>query len=217
MAEVKKAPETSKVPVPEANSGDNVAVPPKNSGGGGGNKKTLVIVLIVVFVVFVLPGFVLAGSLWWWGRGHNADKLAESIIESSTGGKVDVNSSDGTYSVKSSDGSYEISSSEKLPTNFPDSVPLYDGQDITSSSRTSSDSNSSWTVGATTNDSVAKVESFFKDEFSGWVNEGEFSVNGTTTTSYKKGNFSVVLTVGEDSSDSSMTSITYIVSEDKSQ
>ena len=213
MAEpTKKAPETSKEPVQSA---DHVVVPPKKGGsGGGGNKKTLVIVLVVVFVVFVLPGFVLAGSLWWWGRGNNADNLAESIIESSTGGKVDIDSSDGSYTVKTGDGSYSASSSNDLPKNFPDGVPLYNDQTITGSSSSSSDTYSSWTVVATSEDSVSKVGDYLTDKYSSWTNEGEYTVNGTTTTSYKKGNMTATITVGEDSSDTSKTSISYLISED---
>lgn len=191
-----------------------VAVPPKKSGG---NNKTLVIVLIVVFVVFILPGFVLAGSLWWWGRGNNASKLAESIIENSTGNKVDVDSESGDYTIKSGDGTYELTSSGELPDNFPSDVPLYDDQDITGSYRSSSEGVSSWSVTAETEDSVAKVGDFFDDEFSSWDNQGEFSASGTTTTVYKKGNLSATVSVGESSQGGGKTSISYLVSEDSTE
>ncbi|MEK7471889.1 MAG: hypothetical protein AAB624_01445 [Patescibacteria group bacterium] len=210
MAEAKKSTETTKAPVAEH---AGVAVPPKKSGG---NNKTLVIVLIVVFVVFILPGFVLAGSLWWWGRGDNASKLAESIIESSTGGDVDINSDDGEFSVTSDDGTYEISSSAELPENFPEGIPLYDDMDITGSSRSSSNDVSSWTVSAETGDSISQVGDFFDEEFASWDNQAEYSSNGTTTTVYKKGNLTVTVTVGEHSTDEDKTSISYIVSEDNS-
>jgi len=204
----KKASETSKASKAEQ---DSVAVPPRKSGG---NNKTLVIVLILVFVVFVLPGFVIAGSFWWWGRGNNASKLTESIIENATGGKVDVDSKSGDYTVKSSDGTYELTSSGKLPENFPDEVPLYGDQDITGSYRSSNDNASSWSVVAETKDSVSRVDDFFDEEFSSWDNQGEYASNDTTTTIYKKGNLSVTVSVGPKTNDAGKTSISYLASED---
>lgn len=208
MADKKKVTESSKTPVSDH---AGVEVPPKKTGG---NNKTLVIVLVVVFVVFILPGFILAGSLWWWGRGNNASNLAESIIESSTGGKVDVDSESGEYTVKSEDGTYELSSSADLPENFPDEIPLYDDQDITGSYRSSSDNISSWSITAETEDSVNRVGDFFDEEFESWDNQGEYSSNGTTTTIYKKGNLSATITVGEKSGNADTTSISYLVTED---
>lgn len=189
-----------------------VEVPPKKSGG---SNKTLVIVLVIVFVVFVLPGMVIGGAIWWFGRGKNAENLAESIIESSTGSDVDIDSKTGEYSIKSDDGSAELSTSEELPDNFPSEVPLYKSQTITSSYRTSSTSSDAWSVVAESNDSVSKVEDYLEDKFSDWTNKGEYSVNGTTTTTYEKGEFSVSLTVGEQSGDTGKTSISYLVTKTK--
>lgn len=188
---------------------DMVAVPPKKSGG---NNKTLVIVLVVVFVVLVLPGLVIGGAIWWFGR-NGTDKVAENIIESATGSDVDIDSSNGSYTIKSGDGSAELSSSAKLPDNFPSDVPLYGNQTITSSYRSSSDGDSYWSVSATTSDKQSDVESDLKDQFTDWTSGGEYSVNDSTTTVYEMGDLTVTLTVAPDSSDSSLTSITYMVTE----
>lgn len=196
MAKSSKATETQ-----------GVAVPPKKSGG---NKKALVIVLVVVLL---LPALAIGGVVVWL-RGRGADNIAESLVESATGGDVDINSDDGDFSVKSGDGSYEISSSADLPDNFPDGVPLYDDQDITGSYRSSGEDVSSWSITAETKDSVSRVGDFFDEEFASWENQGEYSASGTTTTIYKKGDLSATVSVGKSSTDDSKTSISYLVSED---
>lgn len=205
----KKVPETAHHSEPEK----TVAVPPKKTGG---SNKTLIIVLVIVFVVFILPGIVIGGAIWWFGRGDGAEKLAESIVENATGSDVDIDSNDGSYSIKTDDGSYESSVGEDLPENFPDEVELYNRQTVTGSYRSSTDSGSSWSVNAESNDSVSKVSDYLDDKYSSWDNKGEYSVNGTTTTIYEKGSLRVSITVGEDSGDSSKTSITYVVTEDTS-
>lgn len=186
-----------------------VAVPPPKKG----NNKALIIVLIVVFFVFVLPGLLIGGAIWWFARDDGGDKLTEAIVENISGENVDINSEDGSFSVKSDDGSFTYGT-EELPEGFPSNIPLYEGQKLTSSYRSSTDSGNTWSVTAETNDSVDKVDDYFDEKFTGWTNEGEFAANGTTSTTYRQGTLSVSLTIGKNVS-GDKTNISYLVSEDK--
>ena len=57
-----------------------------------------------------------------------ADSLIEQLVESQTGGEVQVDrDGDGGYSIKTQDGSVSIGSSAELPDDFPDEHPLPNG------------------------------------------------------------------------------------------
>ena len=78
------------------------------------SNKTLWIVLGVILVLFVvIPGILLtAGGLFIKNRLNDeksGERLAESLVERASGGKVDVDAGkDGNFSVKSKDGDSSV-------------------------------------------------------------------------------------------------------------
>ncbi len=95
--------------------------------------------------------------------------IAKKAVEGATGVKVDENGD--SVTVKGTDGSEStISSGEgKLAEDFPDSVPVYDG-DIVDSTVIHTGDVSQWTASISTGDAVDDVKSFYAERLAaeGW-------------------------------------------------
>lgn len=95
--------------------------------------------------------------------------IAKKAVEGATGVKVDNNGD--SVTIKGDDGSEStISTADgKLADDFPDPVPVYDG-DITDSTVFSNGGVSQWTANLTTSDSIDDVKAFYEQrlEAEGW-------------------------------------------------
>lgn len=205
MAEEQHPPENNNQPPEEGAK----AVPPKKSG----SNKTLMIVLIVVLVLFLLPGLLIGAGVFWLSRGNNVDKLAENLIESSTGAEVDFNSNDGSFTIENEDGSFAMATGESLPDGFPESLALYEPQTITASwSQNDTDNGtSSWFVSANTDASAGDVASFVTEAYqTGWESVSSSTFNDTRSYTYQNDSYDVSITLSP--SDEAVTTINYIVS-----
>lgn len=169
------------------------------------NNKVLVIVLIVIGVMVVLgiASTFLIGSL--------LKKGGEKIIEEATGTNITVDEK-GVSKVETKDGNYSASNEQKLPSDFPTSIPLYPNQKITGSFKQKTSSGNSWQVTTETSDEISKVVSNVKDAYSKspWVSEAEVESDGSYTLSYAKTEYKVTVYITDNSS-MNMTSLTYTV------
>jgi len=97
----------------------------------GGNKVLVIVIIIVVaLVALVIGGYFVSQYL--------ARKTAENMVNSLTGGKVNVDT--GNDSFKLSDGNTTISGNQNMtwPTDLPSGAPKYSGGKIVSVSSTKS-------------------------------------------------------------------------------
>lgn len=170
------------------------------------SNKTLAIVLSVVGALAVLGllGTLLAGA------------VVKNIFESATGTKLETNA-DGTATITSKDGSGSFSTEQKLPTDFPSTVPLYSGQKIISNSKVKNESDTSWTVSAEiSNDgpsaAAAKAKSLYEGK--GWSLDSESETSGAFWLYFKKDKLEVNLYL---SAVEGKTNLTYAVSETTAQ
>ena len=187
------------------------------------SNKTLWIVLGTIVVLFVvIPGILLTvGGLFIKDKLNDeksGEKLAESLVERATGGKVDVDSDkDGNFSVKSEDGDSSIGfgSDQKLPDDFPkDKIPYLNEKSVTFVIASDNEDGHSWSVTTTVDKSFDEAVAYFEDrlkspEFSDTSNFGF----GESKTFYgKKENLTVTVSISK--SEDSDTSVSYIVSDE---
>lgn len=157
------------------------------------NKKTMMVVGAVV-VVLVLAG--VANRLF-------NKSAAERVIESATGGKVNVDSNSGDVTVKTDQGTWSTSS--KLPSDFPKDVPVYPGATVESSVAANQEQGGGQYVGLQTTDALDAVVAWYKKEVAaqGWKIETDATVQGNLILGASKDTRELSLTVA--SSDGKVT------------
>lgn len=178
------------------------------------SNKTLIIILIVVAVLFVIPGLIFGGALFWISRGDNAENLTENIIESASGSaNVDINTEDKSFTIETEEGSVSAQSGESLPDDFPDVVVLYDDQNITGTFNQSSDTQQSWSVAAETDATLDQVGGFFESSYSDWESAGTYSTESLKSYTYSKDGLSVYIAVTKNEGDDK-TAINYTINKE---
>jgi len=167
-------------------------VPPKNS-----SNKTLVIVLVIVGVLFILPGLIFGAGVFWLSRGDNAEKLTESIIESSTGANVDIDTKNQSVNIQTDEGSFSAGGSQKLPDDFPSVVVVYENQEIIGVVTNNQDTSKIWSINAQSTDAPSKVNQYLTSKFAenGWTTTSTSTINGFTSYSYEKDDLQAQITV----------------------
>lgn len=172
------------------------------------NNKVLIIVLVVVGVLTFLgiAGAVLLGTVF--------KSASEKLVEEATNTNITTNK-DGTATYESKDGSTSVSTEQKLPSDFPLTVPLYPNQKITGSYKQNTDTGHYWQITTETSDAITKVVSNIKEAYSKapWETEAEVESNGSFTLSYAKTGYKVSVIISENS-DMDMTSLIYSVTHD---
>jgi hypothetical protein len=142
-------------------------------------------VACLVLIVLMSIGSAVVGKFF-------AKKIVQGVVEkgkvtftdAKTGAKVDIGSG-------------------KVPDTFPKDFPLYPGAKVVSAmSGNESGKNNGFWLTMTTTDSLAKVEAFYKTQFTagGWTVSSTFTTGGTTSETVEKGQWSGSLAISEDSS-----------------
>ncbi|MBN2072545.1 MAG: hypothetical protein JW770_01195 [Actinobacteria bacterium] len=144
------------------------------------------------------------------------EKAIEKAIENESDGEVDIDISEGEMKIEGDEGEVSISSSEEgvsiksdegeatygasaeLPATFPQSIPVYPDMEIHSSFESTGDGGkSSWSVGGLTSDPGEDVFNWYKEQMSGWEQEGEFTAQneGETTMTFGASNESFTVSI----------------------
>ncbi len=95
-----------------------------------------------------------------------SEKAAETLIESQSGEKVEIDSKAGTMRVQSKDGkgTMTLGIDTKVPDNFPKSIPLYPAAKLmTAMGGTTDKGDGGFMLSFTSADSVEKVGAFYAD------------------------------------------------------
>ncbi len=146
-----------------------------------------------------------------------AEKATEKMLETAggEGTDVDIDSETGEMTIKSGD--TEITSSAKLPSDWPSDVPTYTGATISGSFSSSSEGQFGGWITLATSDSADKVKTWYADSLSqeGWTEESNFSSSSdgvdSTLVSYTKSERNLLISIGQDSSDENLTTVTLTV------
>jgi len=205
MAEVKNTEEQTPKPTEKAASS-------AQTKKGVSNKNLLIIVGIVGVGIIVFAAVGLN-----YVRNKITDKAATTtasgIIGAVTGGKVSVDSSGKDVTIKTADGS-TYSSSQKLPTDWPTSVPLYSPYTVTGSYKASTDGKTAWHLATTTTDSYSKVTTDLPKQYSGWTNGSSYEANGGALYSYENDTYNVIVSVAQpDSTSNNQVVVSYTVTQ----
>jgi cytoskeletal protein RodZ len=193
---------------------DRVSIPPAKKS----NKVLYVILGLVAFFV-VIPGILLTiGGVFLnskFGSEKAAEKTIESLVERSSGGKVDVSTKDGAINITSKDGgdSINIGSNQKLAADFPkDKIPFIAEKSVVFALNSTNDGKKSWSVTTTVNASVEEAKNFFESK----IKEPEYtstSSSGSADSQFitgKSADYDIVIVIAK-TKDSPDTQVSYTV------
>lgn len=134
-------------------------------------KKWIIIVIVVLVVLYLLQSFV-----------FNPSRVTERMFERATNGEYEVSvDRDGTYNVSGKDGesvSVQSGGTTKVPSNWPDSVPIPGGATIEYAAVINGKANEAVsTVTYTSNESMESIANLYKDALdkNGWTVEGQIA------------------------------------------
>lgn len=179
------------------------------------NKNLIIIGGILVFVLFILPMlffFIVFGVVKNKVNDVATEKTVTGLIEGATGGQVKVDANGKEITVKGKDGT-EFSSSQKLPTDWPSSVPIYSPYTITGSFKASDNGKTGWNLATETSDSYDKAKTGLASLYSGWTKQSEYESNGTTLTAYENTTYNVMVSISQPDSSTKKVTINYTVTQ----
>lgn len=193
---------------------ETVAVPEKKK-----SNKTLWIVLGVVLLLFVVIPAVLitAGGLFLKDQlssEKTGERLAESLIEGASGGKVDVNAEDGSYSIESEDGTSSIGygDNQKLPEDFPkDDIPYLKEKAVTFVITSENEGKQTWSVTTSVDESYEEATAFFEDRIKSpeYSETSNFGFGDSKTFYGVKDSYTVSVSITRP--ESGDTTVTYMI------
>lgn len=126
-----------------------------------------------------------------------AEQATESVLEGVTGSK-DVELNGNQVSVTGNNGEKIEIGANKLPDNFPTSVPVYTNATVQSSfSNGNAGADSAWTVTFLSDDALSTVNDFFKSALAtnGWVTTYSYSLDTSHGYTAKNENLAITLTI----------------------
>ena len=114
-----------------------------------------------IFSVMIIIALV----LFTGGCQNASDELAEKMIESATGGNVELDTSDDSISLKTDKGTLDIGAEKEWPNAIPSHVPRFSDGEIMSVMETNSEDGLSVSVGI--KQTTAKYFEKYKSEVQG--------------------------------------------------
>lgn len=162
----------------------------------------------------VLGGVVFCAVLVFSGCGQNlGETIVEKAVESQTGGKVDISSSEGTMNISTKDGDVSMSGegTATLHRDFPSDV--YVAPDAKIILSFASGESKSYSVAYATNFKMDEIYTTYKSELvaKGWTadTQMEFNAQDSKTLLYKKGKQSLTVIIGK-SQDEQFSGMTHV-------
>lgn len=130
--------------------------------------------------------------------------LLQGAIESKTGVKTnlqDIQNGKMSFTDNKTGAKVDIGSG-KIPDTFPKDFPIYPGSKVVSAmSGAEQGKSSGYWITLSTGDSLEKVASYYKSEFTakGWTESASYSAGGVQTETVTKGNWSGTMSVTQGS------------------
>lgn len=142
--------------------------------------------------------------------GNATETGLENVIESETGGDVDVDlDGDDGVSIQTEDGSFSSGATTELPEEWPGDVPEPDGLAITSAAVIGSGTERAINVTGTVDDE-GFVESYGSAlEAAGFNEDSTFESDGTISNVYSNDNFTVGVVYAGDQSENQVNLSVY--------
>jgi hypothetical protein len=164
------------------------------------SNKTLIIVLVIVGVIIVLSGIGYYAMSKFLGN-----KLAEGILETATGGQVDVNTKSGDVTIKSDDGTTQFGSTDKWPSDMPSVVPEFKYGTLKYASKVDSADSKGWNVIYESVKSTATAS--YKNDLTskGWTNLQDMLTGEWDTFSAENGEWVITVMVDNTQNQATLT------------
>lgn len=126
------------------------------------------------------------------------DKAVEQAVENTTGGAVDVDTSQNKVSVNVNGTSWETGDAVSLPANFPDDIYVVEG---TLKVAIANDADQGFTVSLETSKSVSDAKALYQTELKadGWTITGNVDIQGSSSVMATKAKRSVTVAIGQNS------------------
>lgn len=192
---------STSTPTPTQGTGSAPANAPTGAPAAKSNKKVITIVLVVVGVLVLLG---IAGSI---ASTFLLKKGAESLIGAATGGAVEINTGSGDKAdvkIKTKDGEITSGANQKMPADFPKSVPIYkaDAKLVNVMTFNTNEKGKTFALYYELKDSPDKVFAFYEKELvtNGWEIVTSATSNSSSTIIAKNESKSqdVYVSVAED-------------------
>lgn len=184
--------ETTETPKPAATQSTSGA------STKSGNKKTTTIIVVVIVVLIIL-GY--AGSYIFshFIAKKVGETAAEKILESATGGKVDISSNGDGASVSTKDGSIQTGDKAKWPSDMPSVVPEFKYGNATYSSKTDNANYLGWSVifDAIQTDASTKYKADLTSK--GWTISSTTESSAGDYLSATNGNYTISIVIDQSS------------------
>ena len=127
------------------------------------------------------------------------EKVAEKAIEAQTGHKADIDVDKESMTIKTKDGEMTMTSGKaaKIPDNFPEDVPMYEGYALEMAMEVPE----GYSLSFTTEDGVSKVSEWYLNEMidKGWTKEASMDMGNQKMLVFKKGERGVNLVISPES------------------
>ena len=196
-----ETPASSPAPTAPANAGAKTA---KSS-----NKNLFIIIAVIALI---------AGGAFYKNQQDkkNAEKTAESFIESLTGSDVDIDSKDNSFSINDEDGNTTVETGQELPDDFPkDAIPYLDEKKVTLVFSNTTEGKKSWSVTTTVDKSVDEAVAHFESTLvePNYTEVSSYGYNDTSTFSARTAVYSIYVTVSKSENDPD-TVVSYVISQE---
>jgi hypothetical protein len=158
---------------------------------------------ILIYLALVI---LLALSVGCKKVGETAsERLAEKMVEQSSGGKVDVDLKNGgaTITDKETGNTTTVDAKGgKMPEGWPTNIPQYPGSKVTQSSATDTEKGKSFSIILETQDAVDKVNEFYAKELkgAGFKKSTEMTRDDGVTVFYQSAKDVLTMTIFTDKS-----------------
>jgi uncharacterized protein YceK len=136
-------------------------------------KKFLVIVSIIAVAAMLVFSF------------SGCASIAQKAIEKASGASVNLSS--GEVNVTDSSGNEVNIGGNKVPDNWPSSVPVNDKIKIVLSGSSTSDGKSTWNISGTFDGAAEDLYNWYKNQLSGWTADYDSVVNSGEDKIYTLG------------------------------
>lgn len=129
-----------------------------------------------------------------------SERLAEKMIEQSSGGKVDVDLKDGGTTIvdKETGNTMTVDAKGgKMPEGWPTNIPQYPGSNVTQSSVTDTEKGKSLSIILETQDAVEQVNEYYGKELkgAGFKKTTEMTKEGGVTVFYQSDKNVLTMTI----------------------
>lgn len=156
--------------------------------GKKSNTALIIIIIVVVLVALSAGGYFVSRYI----ARKAADRVTSSLLSSSTGGKVNVDSNSNNVTVNGDGTSTTAGDNVKWPSDMPSTVPKYTAGKIALASKSKVENGDSWSV-SIGNTTLSEYEAY-KAEVTkaGWALESTSSM-GMSIDDYTKDSYNLDL------------------------